>query len=145
HLPGRRRCFCGGPVRVRPAPASLRATRHGARREPSVPRTSASTVDHMEAVLARADAPHEINARDIDVLIACVDAESELGAAIDHRVRRVLRDLPNRLAEEARVSLDAVAASVGLSPSRFLHLFTRSVGVPLRPYVLWLRLQYGAG
>ena len=41
------------------------------------------------------------------------------------------------------MSLDAVAARVGLSPSRFLHLFTMSVGVPLRPYVLWLRLQVG--
>jgi AraC-like DNA-binding protein len=64
--------------------------------------------------------------------------------SIDHRVKRVLRDLPNRLAEADAVSLDAVAASVGLSPSRFLHLFTTSVGVPLRPYVLWLRLQCGA-
>jgi AraC-like DNA-binding protein len=56
----------------------------------------------------------------------------------------VLRNLPNRLAEAEAVSLDVVAASVGLSPSRFLHLFTASVGVPLRPYVLWLRLQCGA-
>jgi len=30
------------------------------------------------------------------------------------------------------------------SRSRFLHLFTTSVGVPMRPYVLWLRLQCGA-
>ena len=33
---------------------------------------------------------------------------------------------------------------MGLSPSRFLHLFTTSIGVPLRPYVLWLRLPCGA-
>jgi AraC-like DNA-binding protein len=147
------------------------------------------------AVLVRPDAWHEVNARDIDVLIAFVDAESELGSAlaergksevapippptiaewrkqlgepasltaarvepwvrrsllrdrhsptIDYRVKRVLRSLPSRLAAEEAVSLDAVAASVGLSPSRFMHLFTRSVGVPLRPYVLWLRLQCGA-
>jgi AraC-like DNA-binding protein len=147
------------------------------------------------AVLVRPDARHEVDARGTDVLIAFVDAESELGAAlatrtpslvspippatvgewrtqlgeagsltaarvepwvtgtllcdrrppsIDHRVQRVLRNLPNRLAEADAVSLEAVAASVGLSPSRFLHLFTASVGVPLRPYVLWLRLQCGA-
>ena len=147
------------------------------------------------AVLVRPDAWHEVNARGTDVVIAFVDAESELGAAlarrtaadvapilpatvaewrtqlgepdsltaarmepwvtqtllserkppsIDHRVKRVLRDLPNRLADAQVVSLNAVAASVGLSPSRFLHLFTTSVGVPLRPYVLWLRLQCGA-
>ena len=148
-----------------------------------------------DAVLVRPDAWHEVNARGAHVLIAFVDAESELGAAlaertasdvapiplatvaewrtqlgepatltaarvepwvtntllcdrrppsIDHRVKRVLRNLPKRLAEAEAVSLDAVAASVRLSPSRFLHLFTTSVGVPLRPYVLWLRLQCGA-
>jgi hypothetical protein len=64
--------------------------------------------------------------------------------SIDHGVKRVIRDLPDRLAEAGAVSLDAVAASGRLCPSRFLHLFTTSVGVPLRPYVLWLRLQCGA-
>ena len=148
-----------------------------------------------DAVLLRPDAWHEVDARRTDVLIAFVDAESDLGAALvtrttsdvapipsatvaewrtqlgeagsltaarvepwvtgtllrdrrppslDHRVTRVLRSLPTRLAEADAVSLDAVAASVGLSSSRFLHLFTASVGVPLRPYVLWLRLQCGA-
>ena len=57
----------------------------------------------------------------------------------------LLRDLPSRLAEAEAVSLEVLATSVGLSASRFLHLFTTSVGVPLRPYVLWLRLQCGAG
>jgi AraC-like DNA-binding protein len=65
--------------------------------------------------------------------------------SLDYRIKRVLRALPHRLAEAETVSLDAVAASVGLSPSRLMHLFTTSVGVPLRPYVLWLRLQCGAG
>jgi AraC-like DNA-binding protein len=147
------------------------------------------------AVLVRADARHEVDARGTDVMIAFVDAESDLGAAlsartqshvapipadtvatwraqlgtpasltaarvepwvaqtllherrpasIDHRVKRVLRALPGMLAEGKGVSLGAVAASVRLSPSRFVHVFTLSVGVPLRPYVLWLRLQCGA-
>jgi len=147
------------------------------------------------AVLVSPDAWHEVNARGTDVLIAFVDPDRDLGAAlaeqtasevspippatvaqwraqlgdpasltvdrvepwvtrtllchrrpppIDDRVKRVLRALPSRLAEAEAVSLDAVAASVGLSPSRFMHLFTSSVGVPLRPYVLWLRLQHGA-
>ena len=146
-------------------------------------------------MLVRPDARHEVDARGADVMIAFVDAESDLGAAlsartrslvapipadtvatwrrqlgksasltaarvepwvthtllrerrppsIDHRVKRVLRALPGILAEGEPVSLDAVAASVRLSPSRFLHLFTLSVGVPLRPYVLWLRFQRGA-
>jgi AraC-like DNA-binding protein len=147
-------------------------------------------------VLVRSDAWHEVDARGTDVLIAFVDPESELGAALaertesniapvapgtiakwraqlgepasltaarvepwvtqtllrdrrppslDYRVKRVMRALPSRLAEGEAVSLDAVAASVGLSPSRFMHVFTTSAGVPLRPYILWLRLQCGAG
>src|SRR5262249_36153394 len=139
---------------------------------------------------------HEVDARNRNVLIAFVDAESELGMALadraesdvapiapatigdwraklgepasltadrvepwvtntllrnrrppplDYRITRVLRALPHRLAGAESVALDAVAASVGLSPSRFMHLFTASVGVPLRPYLLWLRLQCGAG
>jgi AraC-like DNA-binding protein len=63
---------------------------------------------------------------------------------IDRRIQRVLQTLPQRLADEQAVSLESLATSVRLSPSRFLHLFKESVGVPLRPYVLWLRLQCGA-
>jgi AraC-like DNA-binding protein len=41
-------------------------------------------------------------------------------------------------------SLDALAASVGLSPGRLMHAFTASLGIPLRPYVAWLKLQRAA-
>jgi len=34
-----------------------------------------------------------------------------------------------------------LAARVGLSASRLTHLFTEQVGIPLRRYVLWSRLQ----
>ena len=66
-------------------------------------------------------------------------------APLDYRVKRILKTLPQRLADAEAVSLRALAKSVGLSPSRLMHLFTASVGVPLRPYILWLRLQYAAG
>jgi AraC family transcriptional regulator len=38
-------------------------------------------------------------------------------------------------------SLDALAARVHLSPSRFAHLFKEVVGVPVRRYVLWMKLR----
>jgi len=41
-------------------------------------------------------------------------------------------------------SLKKLAAVSGLSQSRFMHVFTESIGVPLRPYFLWLRLQRAA-
>ena len=65
---------------------------------------------------------------------------------IHPRVRRVLRWLrDNTDSSEENRSLDRLAALAGLSPSRFMHVFTESVGVPLRPYLLWLRLQHAAG
>jgi len=142
------------------------------------------------AVLVRPDAVHEIDARDTTVVIAFVDSESELGAALCERidreilcvsasevarwrgalgptpsearaerwvrsqllrgrrevkihpgVLRVLKHLQERLAAADDVSLGSLAGISGLSRSRFMHVFTESVGVPIRPYVLWLRLQ----
>jgi AraC-like DNA-binding protein len=65
---------------------------------------------------------------------------------IHPRVRRVLRWLRENIgAAEEDLSLDRLADLAGLSPSRFMHVFTESLGVPLRPYLLWLRLQHAAG
>jgi AraC-like DNA-binding protein len=65
---------------------------------------------------------------------------------IHPRVRRVLRWLRQNLdATEEDRSLERLAGLAGLSPSRFMHAFTESLGVPLRPYLLWLRLQHAAG
>jgi AraC-like DNA-binding protein len=57
------------------------------------------------------------------------------------RVKRVLKYLRERLGVADDFSLKTLAGISGLSPSHFMHVFTESVGVPLRPYILWLRLQ----
>ncbi len=41
-------------------------------------------------------------------------------------------------------SLNALASAVGLSPGRLMHAFTTSIGVPIRPYLAWLKLQRAA-
>lgn len=148
------------------------------------------------AALVRPDAKHEVEARNRTVLIAFVEAESELGAALSERVteditpisaravtrwraalgdvatlsasqveawvrgellrgtkvpkmhprvKRVLRFVREQLGEPKALSLQNLAKIAGLSPSRFVHVFTESVGVPLRPYILWLRLQRACG
>jgi AraC-like DNA-binding protein len=56
-------------------------------------------------------------------------------------VGRVLRYVPNHLHERDALSLNALAVVAGLSPSRLMHAFTASMGIALRPYLLWLRLQ----
>jgi AraC-like DNA-binding protein len=57
------------------------------------------------------------------------------------KVRRALKVLRNELSSERKCSLEHLADVAGLSPSRFMHVFTESVGVPVRPYIPWLRLR----
>jgi len=65
-------------------------------------------------------------------------------AAIHPAVRRVLSHLQEPRAVFDGLTLKTLADIAGLSPSRFMHAFTESVGVPVRPYILWLRLQRAA-
>ena len=60
-------------------------------------------------------------------------------------VRRALRSLREQLGSPKLLSLTNLAEIAGLSRSRFIHAFTESVGVPVRPYILWLRLQRACG
>jgi AraC-like DNA-binding protein len=148
------------------------------------------------AALVRPDAKHEVEVRDTTALIAFVEPESDLGAALLERVgkditrippgdvarwramlgeleavdtshvetwvrgellrgrkaprmhpriKRALGHVRAQLGAEDALSLPRLAEVAGLSPSRFMHVFTESVGVPLRPYLLWLRLQRACG
>lgn len=60
---------------------------------------------------------------------------------IHPRVNRALKYVRDRLGMSDDFSLKALARVAGLSQSRFMHVFTESVGVPVRTYILWLRLQ----
>jgi AraC-like DNA-binding protein len=60
-------------------------------------------------------------------------------------VRRVLRIIREEIGTRDEFPLEEMALAGGLSPSRFMHVFTTSVGVPLRPYILWRRLQMACG
>jgi AraC-like DNA-binding protein len=62
-------------------------------------------------------------------------------AKIHPRVNRVVKYLRDNLGRGRDVSLKTLADVAGLSPSRLMHVFTASLGVPVRPYILWLRLQ----
>lgn len=63
--------------------------------------------------------------------------------SVHPRVRALLSLLRNGGIDH-RTSLDALATAVGLSPGRLMHVFTSSVGIPLRPYLAWLRVQRAA-
>jgi AraC-like DNA-binding protein len=57
-------------------------------------------------------------------------------------VRLVLKHLREKLGISDDFSLKTLAGISGLSQSRFMHVFTESMATPLRPYILWLRLQH---
>ncbi|CAN5178500.1 helix-turn-helix domain-containing protein [soil metagenome] len=56
----------------------------------------------------------------------------------DERIFKVIQRLRENPAESN--SLQSLASAVGLSPSRFLHLFKQETGVPLRRYRIWTRM-----
>jgi AraC family transcriptional regulator len=58
--------------------------------------------------------------------------------APDPRIKKLIAWMAARL--DQAVSLSDAAALVGLSPGRTRHLFVQQTGLPLRTYLLWLRL-----
>ena len=60
-------------------------------------------------------------------------------AYVDARINAALAFL--RDSPQAYDSIEALSARVHLSPSRFAHLFKQVVGVPVRRYVLWLKIR----
>lgn len=64
-----------------------------------------------------------------------VSAES----SIDPRVAKSIEFI--RSGREGGISVKEIAAGADLSESRFSHLFTENVRVPVRRYLLWLRLR----
>ena len=60
-------------------------------------------------------------------------------------VRRVLRVAREEIIHRGDLSLERLASVAKLSPSRLMHVFTESVGVPIRPYFRWLRMQIAIG
>ena len=57
---------------------------------------------------------------------------------LDGRMMTVLRKI--RESDDLRMSLEAAAALVHLSPGRFAHLFKDQLGLPFRRYMLWRKL-----
>jgi AraC family transcriptional regulator len=57
---------------------------------------------------------------------------------LDSRVTAVLKKI--RESHDLRLSLEAAARLVHLSPGRFAHLFKEQMGLPFRRYLLWRKL-----
>ncbi|WP_144429483.1 helix-turn-helix transcriptional regulator [Myxococcus hansupus] len=93
---------------------------------------------------ASAPLGHEAVGQWMERTLESLSGTPETPRRIHPRVRKLLRHLRAEPAPED-TSLEALAQLVGLSPSRLMHVFSESLGVPLRPYLLWLRLQRASG
>jgi AraC-like DNA-binding protein len=118
------------------AGARLRAA-HGARAVVATPPEGVARLRQLLSpeALAREDAEDAV-AR----ALGAGGARIRVPAGSHPAVRRVLRWL-SEAPPDAETSLEALARRAGLSPGRFMHAFTGMVGIPLRPYLLWLKLQ----
>ncbi len=57
------------------------------------------------------------------------------------RFARVIAEIREQLSSGRDIDRDALAAIVGLSPTRFSHWFVECSGVPLRSYKKWFKLR----
>jgi AraC-like DNA-binding protein len=75
-----------------------------------------------------------------DAAIDALGAPARGPRRFDVRIARVLEILKASMADTP--STRALGEQVGLSEGRLIHLFSEQVGVPLRRYVLWLRVRH---
>lgn len=66
-------------------------------------------------------------------------APAQPAAHLDPRIAQAIAQL--REAPQHYDNLEALAATVHLSPSRFAHVFKAAIGVPVRRYLLWLKMR----
>lgn len=119
------------------------------------PRTAAAA--RVRAAMAEAPAPVAAGHRDEAALIGHLKrsdppdprelrrivAGPEAPATIDERVRTVMNAIVDEPA--GRAGAAELAAGLGISTSRFLHLFSADTGTSFRRYRLWARLLAVAG
>lgn len=72
-------------------------------------------------------------------LMQSLTADSNPLQPLDPRITRALAIIDSL--PERRISEQSLATAVALSSDRFRHLFREQLGLPLRRYLLWRRLQ----
>ncbi len=116
--------------------ATLRRTFAGAlRRIDAAQRDAIVTTRDPMAIMAREGVQWLAN------VVAVLGAEpAAISPTMHPAVRRAIA-MARATTDESALSLEAIAQGVGVSESRLMHAFTECVGIPLRPYLAWLRVQ----
>ncbi len=95
-------------------------------------------IENLAVAFERAASDHELYTL-TQVLLSAIAGANASSTAPDPRIQQAIARVRAEL--EGDVSLPRIAATVGLSPDRFRHLFVAETGVAFRPYLLWLRLE----
>lgn len=74
----------------------------------------------------------------LDRLTASLAGTEHAATKIDSRIQKAL-DLIKQLPVK-KITAKEISSEIGLSESRLIHLFKEQVGIPIRRYLLWLRL-----
>jgi AraC-like DNA-binding protein len=90
-----------------------------------------------------AEAPTDRLARWARAVLDELAGTQDPGCSMHPKVGALLRRLAGPCADED-LSLASLSQKAGLSESRFMHVFSESVGLPLRPWIRWKRLQWAA-
>jgi AraC-like DNA-binding protein len=97
-------------------------------------------VDGLDAPAIARLVERPLSAAWLDDLLGCWGGAAAAPPALHPGVRRVQRALAGRLDDGDR-DLASLAAVAGLSEGRLVHVFREQVGLPIRPYILWLRMR----
>lgn len=75
-------------------------------------------------------------------ILKCLNPGSAPEEKLDSRVQKVARRIRNELPD--RIRLDDLAQEFSISEDRLMRLFKESLGLPMRRYLLWVRLTEAA-
>jgi AraC-like DNA-binding protein len=60
---------------------------------------------------------------------------------LDDRITESINWIKEHLSDQT-ITVEQLAETVYLSPSRLMHLFPEQIGIPIRKYILWQRLRH---
>ncbi len=104
-----------------------------------ITRLPLGSVDAIRALFSNLDeTAHESLDKICFQMIHAINPKGET-LPIDSRVSQSIEAI--RSSREEGISVRDIAADVELSESRFSHLFTENVRIPVRRYLLWLRVR----
>ena len=105
-----------------------------------ITRLSSSVVSKIRSIFTDFNERPDTDDSIEDVCFQMVAAiSSDNNEPIDSRVAQSIEWI--RSSRDEGISVQEIAAGVELSESRFSHLFTENVRIPVRRYLLWLRLR----